>query len=243
MVGRWLGRGAIAVFLVACAGRSTTTSRQGDGGTASGGGTGGSGTGAAGGTVPGTGGSGGTGGSAGRAGAASEGGDGSSGEDPTTIDDACRYLCVRLNPTCRDSSFYVRCHDDCVMGNTGVPDECTGKQVDYLVCIGNTELSCGSVSETPAACLNAEWELVRCLLGESLAPGCESRMTTQGLSSCTIVTTCGGIERSVICDGEDDGTGTSLCDCYRDGELTGSAAPQALGILACADTMNLCAEL
>jgi len=169
------------------------------------------------------------------------GGESGEGGDPLdAIGPACWSFCRTWESACPNTApLNSVCAGDCIAGNADVPERCAAAAAAYLYCAGAPD-DCSDRTATPAGCTTEESVYLACVLGD-VPSNCLRNPPTTGFDGCKLETFCGNDGNySITCDSEDDGSGTSLCDCSIDGVYERALVVKGIGALACARATELC---
>jgi hypothetical protein len=151
----------------------------------------------------------------------------------------CRRFCADWLSRCKTPYEEPRaCELDCGAAEQSVPAECGAALASSLDCSGAIE-DC-STGNLPASCETPAKELASCLLRDRTS----CVIAKAEVEGCTLSTSCGARTGQVQCDGENDGTGTSNCDCTH----VGTGAPptrrnahvKGIGLVACVNAAPRC---
>ncbi len=163
----------------------------------------------------------------------------STGNPLDAIGPACSSFCRTWWAACPDPAPDADlCVEDCVAGSGEIPARCAVELSEYLYCAGEPE-DCRFRSETPAACATANTALLECLY-PPLPSECVTQNLDAGFDGCEWSRVCDVAEYLIRCDAEDDGYGTSLCDCLLNGKYVTDITTKGIGALACAQAAEAC---
>jgi hypothetical protein len=148
----------------------------------------------------------------------------------------CANFCRSVFGGCAESiwELYADCLADCSKSADSVPPECRDLTRSYVYCTSPTG---DCATREVQGCSVETQTLAACLLGDLTT--CAFNMVPE-LEGCTLRASCGMATLVVQCDAENDGTGTSLCDCTSSGSRVGSPHVDGIGIIACANALRRC---